>query len=307
MTFDTFKATILTSLRSYYGEDYQLSIRSVPKNNQILLDGLIIRNKNCNISPTIYLNPYYARFQNGLSMFCILEEIKNIYAMNRPTENIDVGFFTDFEQVRNRVCMKLVHYEKNRELLKEVPHVRFLDLAIVFYYLISLIPGENATILIYHNHRKHWNVTPEVLLQCAKENTPVLLPYYLDDIFSILSDFQDLEEYSANHIQPLYVLTNSEKLFGASTMLYPDLIPSIARRMNRDLIIFPSSIHEILLLPLSESENPADYGSVIREINQSHLAPDEILSDHAYYYSRREDQINPEYNFSYSPADTFQE
>lgn len=307
MTFDTFKTTILDSLSSYYGEDYRLSIRSVPKNNQIFLDGLIIQEKNCNLSPTIYLNPYYARYQNGLSMFSILEEIKNIYAVNRPTGSIDVGFFTDFAQVRDRICMKLIHYEKNRELLKEVPHVRFLDLAIVFYYLISLIPGENATILIYENHRTHWNISPELLLQCARENTPRLLPYYLDDIFSILSDLDDLEEYSANHIRPLYVLTNSEKLFGASTLLYPDLISSIAERMNRDLLIFPSSIHEILLLPLAESEHPTDYDSIIRDINQSHLLPDEILSDHAYYYSRREDQISAEYNFSYSPADTFQE
>lgn len=287
MTFDTFKTTILDSLSAYYGDNYTLTVRPVPKNNQILLEGLTIQENDCNISPTIYLNPYYAKFQKGASLFSIVEEIKNLYAINRPTGNIDVRFFTEFEHVKDRICMKLVHYEKNRELLKGVPHIRFLDLAVVFYYLFSLIPGESATIQVYSNHLKHWNVTPEDLFSLAKENTPRLLPYYLDDIFSILADFGDLLEYSKKHTQPLFVLTNSEKLFGAAAILYPNLLSSIAGRMERDFILFPSSIHEVLLLPVSEEENLSDYHSVIEEINQTHLTPEEILSDHAYFYRRK--------------------
>lgn len=287
MTFENFKKMILDSLHAYYGEDYTLTIRSIPKNNQVLLDGLTIQEKGCNISPTIYLNPYYAKFQRGASLFSIVEEIKNLYAVNRPTESVDVRFFTDFDHVKDRICMKLVHYEKNRELLKKVPHIRFLDLAVVFYYLFSLIPGENATIQIYTNHMKHWKVTAEDLFSLAKENSPRLLPYYLDDIFSILTDFGDLLEYSASHTQPLFVLTNSEKLFGASVILYPELLSSIAQRMERDFILFPSSIHEVLLLPATEEEDLPDYHSVIEEINRTHLTPEEILSDHAYFYSRK--------------------
>ena len=56
--------------------------------------------------------------------------------------------------------MKLIHYERNKELLKKVPHIRFLDLAIVFYCLISMdFTTGNATILIHHSHLKNWNIT----------------------------------------------------------------------------------------------------------------------------------------------------
>ncbi|MCI8327438.1 MAG: hypothetical protein HFI37_06650 [Lachnospiraceae bacterium] len=291
MTFDTFKTTILESLSTYYGDDYTLSIRNIPKNNQILLDGLTIQEKNCNISPAIYLNPYYIKFQNGTSLFTILEEIKNTYAISRPTENIDLNFFSDFHQVKQRICMKLVHYEKNTELLKELPHVRFLDLAVVFYYLISILPCENASILIYNSHMEHWNASPEELLSLAKENTPKLLPYYFDDVFSILTDVDDLIKYAERSIPPLYVLTNSEKLFGASTLLYPNLLLDIANRMKCNFVIFPSSIHELLLLPVFKKSNFQDYQNIITEINQSHLALDEILSDHAYYYDRTKESI----------------
>lgn len=228
MTFDTFKETIVSALSNYYGSDYTLSIQKIPKNNQIILDGLTIQKKGQNISPTIYLNPYFSKFQDGMPMFHILEEIKNTYAMHHPDENIDIRFFTDYENAKDRICMKLIHYEKNRELLKEVPHIRFLDLAVVFYYLIHLTPGEQATILIYNRHLPYWNVSTDTLFESAKINTPKLLPYYFDDIFSVLQNVSDLSEFSKNQLHPLYVLTNSEKLFGAAVILYPNLLSSIA-------------------------------------------------------------------------------
>lgn len=291
MTFDTFKDTILSALTDYYGKDYTLSVRKIPKNNRIILDGLTIQKKGQNISPTIYLNSYFSEFQDGTPMFAILEEIKNTYALHHPRENIDIRFFTDYENAKEHICMKLIHYEKNRELLKEVPHVRFLDLAVVFYYLISVMPGEQATILICNNHLPYWNVSTDTLFEAAKINTPRLLPYYFDDIFSVLKDVSDLSEFNENHIHPLYVLTNSEKLFGAATLLYPNLLSSIAQRLNQDFIILPSSLHEVLLLPAEHNDSFEEYASIIQEVNSSELSPEEILSDHAYYYSRKTDSI----------------
>ena len=103
MTFDTFKETIVSALSNYYGSDYTLSIQKIPKNNQIILDGLTIQKKGQNISPTIYLNPYFSKFQDGMPMFHILEEIKNTYAMHHPDENIDIRFFTDYENAKHGI------------------------------------------------------------------------------------------------------------------------------------------------------------------------------------------------------------
>lgn len=291
MTFDNFKKAVLHALTDYYGEDYTLTIRPIPKNNQVVLDGLTIQKGDCNISPTIYLNPYYEKFQEGTPLFSILEEMKNLYAVNRPAQNIDIRFFTDFENVKDRICMKLIHYENNRELLQEVPHIRFLDLAVVFYYLIHVTPGENATILIHNSHLDYWDASPELLYQLATENTPQLLPYYLDDIFSILTELNDLSCYEKERTTPLYVLTNSEKLFGAASILYPGLLSEIAARMDKDFIILPSSIHEVLLIPVPDSSDRSDYSSIIEEVNLSQLTPEEVLSCHAYYFSRKTNLI----------------
>jgi hypothetical protein len=51
-------------------------------------------------------------------------------------------------------------------------------------------------------------------------------------------------------------------------------------------MILPSSIHEILLLPArDEKEEIEELAATVREVNDTKVAPDEILSFHVYRYS----------------------
>lgn len=103
------------------------------------MDGLTILQKGCNISPTIYLNDYYKEYQAGKSIHNIILHIREIYRAYRPSSSVDVAFFTNFENVRHRILFKLIHYQKNEELLK-IPHFRYLDFAVVFivFYLVQV-------------------------------------------------------------------------------------------------------------------------------------------------------------------------
>lgn len=286
MTFQTFQTTILTDLQEYYGEDYTLRLHQVKKNNRHILDGIIIQKTNCNIAPTIYLNSYYEKYQCGVPYLEIIEHIKNTYAAHAPSQNIELDFFTDFEQVKGHICMKLIHTDRNKELLAEIPYIPFLDLSIVFYYYITLAPFQNASILIHNNHMEMWKTNEAELLKLAQENTPVLLPYYYDDIFSMISSLSDYSIDIPIDDVPLHVLTNSEKLYGATAILYPNVLSSIAARLNQNLIIIPSSIHEVLLIPTDMDEDKENLNELIHEVNTTQLLPDEILSDHTYYYNR---------------------
>jgi len=46
--------------------------------------------------------------------------------------------FKDLEVAKTRIIYKLINKERNRELLEKAPHVEYLDLAIVFYYLFPV-------------------------------------------------------------------------------------------------------------------------------------------------------------------------
>ena len=76
----------------------------------------------------------------------------------------------------------------------------------------------------------------------------------------------------------MYVLTNKQKVNGASCMLYPDLICQFSDRIGKNLFIIPSSVHELLLLPADHKDEASEIRCMIREINDTQVRVEEILS-----------------------------
>ena len=79
------------------------------------------------------------------------------------------------------------------------------------------------------------------------------------------------------------------------SIAYPGLLENIAEQLDSDLLIIPSSIHEVLILPESyidsRDKNPPDYLAMIKEVNETQLTDDEILGDCAYHYRRDTNSI----------------
>ena len=299
MTYDTFKEQILAGMKARIPLA-SLSIQSVVKNNNVQLDGLTIMEGGTNLSPTIYLNYFYETYQNGVEFSSILNTILHTYQSNKPRGKIDTSFFTDYANVRSHIAYKLLHYERNRHLLADLPHFRYLDLAIVFYCLVSSSPSGNATILIRKDHLRFWNISPTQLFDAAKENTPRLLSYDLRNMndlmeellapaHSTLSDPDIKKEDAA--ICPMYVLTNQNNLNGASCILYEHLLEHFADRLCCDLYILPSSIHEVILIPATSDTSYQELSQMVQEVNDTQVSPEEILSDHVYYFSRSSGSI----------------
>ena len=109
--------------------DGEVRAETIKKNNSVNMDGLLIQEKGQNISPVIYLNPYYRSYLDGRDMERIADDIYRCYLKNKPADDFDISCFTDFEQVKSRIVYRLVNYEKNKPLLKEVPYRKYLDLA----------------------------------------------------------------------------------------------------------------------------------------------------------------------------------
>ena len=280
----------IENVKEHIKQELQLQVHVYPvlKNNDTIYDGLVILDPILNISPTIYLNPYFQRYLDGVELEEIYEDIIKTYHKYLPQEDFDISFFCDYEKAQEHIIMKLVNAQRNHELLKQVPHILIYDLAILFLCSVGNFTNEFSTILIHNHHMKHWDVTVDDLYEKANSNTPRLLAPRLDslhDIFEHITneDLSFLEELNCS------ILTNQLKIHGATVMIYPDLLHEIADLYEDDLIIVPSSIHETLIIPAHNT--PADYtdeqmNSMIREVNEIHLLDTEILSDHVYYYHR---------------------
>lgn len=100
----------------------------------------------------------------------------------------------------------------------------------------------------------------------------------MDSFVSEEADSKDLAV-----MEDLYVFTSEDIMFGGAALLYPERFFELASEVDSDLILIPSSIHEIIAVPAS-SRLSADINEMIREVNAEEVEENEQLSDHAYYY-----------------------
>ncbi len=295
MEYQEFKDLVFLHISNELPKNTSVQFQQVRKTNDVVLDGLTFRENSRNICPTIYLNSYYEDYCSGKDISTIVQHILHTYELTKPKENIDLQFFTDYEQVKPHIVFRLINYEKNQQLLKEVPFIGYLDLAIVFYYLMDNSENGYATILIRQSHLDYWQVSIHELYQQAKKNTPLLLSCEVENLFTFTK--QALEQKGILDIPdlsdtpPLFVLSNKNHLFGAGCILYTSILEDFGNKIKSNFYILPSSVHEVILYPSQKNDQYFNLSQMVQDINRTQVAEEEVLSDHVYFYNRSERQI----------------
>ncbi len=304
-TMDVFAATIKGAVEASLGDGYEVSIHEVLKNNDTRLTGLTIRTEESNVAPTIYLEGMFERYKAGdAAVPVIVSEIISVYESHKVTMPFDASMVTDFSACQSKVCFKLVNADRNKELLADAPHMIVCDdLAVIFYILVSNDGEGTATITVRRNLFDLWEVSEEELFKIALVNTQRLFRGSVMSMASVmmelLSDRMDEENakefydmvVSDEDMVPMYVCTNTQKINGAGVLLYKDLLKEFAERVGTDFYILPSSIHETLLGPVSDQMEVEYLRSMVREVNATQVAPEEVLSDNVYVYRKDDDEI----------------
>lgn len=307
------------------GVQGEVVIRDVLKNNNIHLKAISVVSERNSATPTIYLESYYEELNQGKHISDIAEEIFEMYQKNSGTLEIELDDFMDYSFVKERITYKVINYDMNKEMLKKIPYIQILDLAIVFNIVVFEEENNSATALIHKEHLGMWGITQKELEKAAFENAPKLMPATIckmEEIVAdmIISDINEdissgnlvMEECEYNHCSSeqlsdyvreeiegmkynddiqMYVLTNKNRINGAAAMFYDEVLKEFADSVEKDLIIIPSSVHEVILIPNNNSITEDEVNEMIREVNQTELNPVEILSEHAYLYKRKEDEI----------------
>ncbi len=285
MNYQEFVGTVTGFLRESLPCGTKLEMLPLEKNNGVILDGLSIRRQGQKVAPAIYMNACYREYLGGRSLKGICDQILECCQETDFEAKFDTDFFTDYEKVRATLVYKVINAEKNRELLKKIPHLPYLDLAIVFYCLLTDTPVGNATVLIHNSHLNLWNIRCADLYRDAKENTERLLPASLSGMAEVIRELSGGMEEPEDTGVPMYVLTNVQKSLGAACILYRDMLKTCADRFGEAFYVLPSSVHEVILVPASAVENQKELIAMVRDINQTQVRDTEILSDNIYLYS----------------------
>lgn len=285
MNYQEFVGSVTGFLRESLPGGTRLQLIPLEKNNGIIMDGLSVRKEGKRVAPMIYLDSYYREYLDGRSLRGICDQILECCEDSDFEEHFDVDFFREPERVRPTVAYRLINYEKNRELLQEIPHLPFLDLAVIFYSLLTDTPVGHATVLIRNSHLELWGKNTSWLYEAAKENTEKLLPKRLvsmEDMIYELSEGKQEPEYAG---VPMYVLTNSRKSFGAACLLYDGVLGECFRRLEESYYLIPSSVHEVILIPASAVGDSRELCTLVQEMNRTQVRSTEVLSDTVYLYS----------------------
>lgn len=290
MDFNVFTDNIVNVLQQRMGHEYDIKVTKVTKNNDIELTGLVLMKESDNLSPTIYLDGLFAEYQDGAYIEDLAEQIIRFYKEQLPAGRLDMDFFQNFEQVKDRIFYKLVSFDKNRKMLEKLPYYKWNDLAIIFYYAMEEERIGRASITIHHQHLKMWEQSLDTLYAVAQENMKKSMPELLVSMKELLEETTGLKMGEDTYL-PMYVLTNQEKVYGAAAMLYSEHMKKLAERWQTDLLILPSSIHEVLLLPDDGQNEYAFYRQMVEEVNTTQVEPEEVLSYSLYRYCREKAEI----------------
>ena len=294
-SLEEFAEEVKAEIEKRYGLPVMLQERT--KNNGVKRLSLVIREHDINVSPAIYLEPYYEMYeQEGFEH--VVNIIWECYEYNKVRENFDISVVSNYEKAKGKLAAGVINYKMNEKLLQSVPHEQFLDLAIVAYVELGqpIVEEGSATVLVSENLREIWGITPEEVIQQALYNVR-------DD--AVIKDIVDaLHELGAEHLLALlcnkdkgflYVISNKKQYHGGIHIMNKAAISKFADEKNvKYVYIMPSSVHEVMLLPVT---NTVDIDAahrlrkIVSEVNESQLPVEQILSNNVYLYSREENDL----------------
>ncbi len=299
MDYKQFLNTVVKELERFYGPKADIEVKDILQNNSVHKDGLLVtftRGKET-VSPVIYLDSIFESFSDGSKT---MDECVGMIACMRKEFEADdrLNCMADellhWECVKDSIYPALISISENEELLKSLPYTPFLDLATIYIVRRKYAVIGNTSIKITNTMLNAYGIEKASLHMQAMANMEKD-GYEMEDMMDLLyravpeTERDKLPDISGLEAGRMYVLTNSQKLYGAAALLDSKLLAKSLGSMTS--FILPSSIHETIFVPVSDEMDAESLNGIIREVNGTQLDASERLSDHYYLYDGKSKSV----------------
>lgn len=298
MNYEIFKEVVKEKFSDYMPDEYkdrELMIQSVDKVNETL-DGLTLRDTTSalSISPTIYINDMYKHYLKveDLDIVFTAAADRMMHGMKMAPDEAQK---IDYETAKDNIVFQLINTEQNKEMLKGMPHREFQDLSVIYRWIVSSDHDGVHSAVIHNPLAERIRMSEEELFKVAAENTRRILPPVIKDMNSIMREMfikdgmpEEIAEMMIGEIPSesmMYVITNEKGINGAASMMYEDKLHELAVKLDSDLYIMPSSVHEVIAVS-SDIGDPYELAAMVSEVNMSNVELSERLSNQVYHYDK---------------------
>lgn len=304
MDYQEFKKVLIDEFEMQIyqqGLEYKLDFQDVVKNNGVSLDGIVLRGES-NIAPVVYAEQYYQDYEGGRNVHDMVRETLQNLEQNAIMQDFDERHSTDWAEVKEKVIFQLIGGEENWSRQEELPCRQEADLILTYRVLLEVDSDCTASYVVTNELQKRMGVTEDQLYQAALSNTPQILPPVFQNMEDTIVNMMfgdlpgedgDLDEMLAKMEKSdgMYILSNNQKWYGAVVALYPEVMDKIAQAFDRDMVVLPSAVHELILMPYLPEMDLAEAKAMVSDINREQVSPEEVLANQVYVYDKADRKL----------------
>ncbi len=298
---ERFVEEIISKLNGVLMGDFSLVPVNAQKNNDITLLGIRFDKKGEKVSPIVYVEKYYEEYIEGIiTMEMIVESIVKLISEKRDVEDV-VRKLQQYNLIQYDLVFNLINYDLNREILEERPHKKFMDLAAVGMIRVETRDGLDGIVYVTHNMLKTWKIDEDTLFEQCMRNTLHRENHSILDIKDIVAKmsvcaeneiFQEMmDDMFGDDKSFMYVLSNEKRHMGANALVNHTLLHNFAMEHDSNLIIYPSSIHELIIVFEEDFRFGCMDPDMVKQINEEQVYREEWLSNSVYMYDREKEKL----------------
>ncbi|WP_022769386.1 DUF5688 family protein [Butyrivibrio sp. NC2007] len=266
-------------LEQKLGEEVSVEVVEKIKTN-VKTHAVTARVDGESVAPSVDIDDLFIKYKHG---YASLEEIaeqlsESLIHFRKPEFEMPV---LTAEEAKKHVILNVVNADRNQELLSNVPHYKITDdLAVICRWMVS----EEASFVVTKQICQELEMTGDEVLQAGQDNINKM-PFKVEAIGNVLAGM--LGENPVSDVDPgIYVLTNESTINGSNVLLSRDTLNRVHSELGdgSDIIIIPSSRHEVLALKITDQMDPDSLREIIKSVNEATVSDADYLSDSLYRY-----------------------
>lgn len=305
---DAFAGMVIDEIKARTSDDFNFkyanyAIQEITKFDNVKYTGLVIQFPGETASPIFPLNDYFTDMLVGENS---IEKIaSSIIQSRRILSNPDFPAFktmlTSYEKIKSNLAIRLTDETCSESINPDFVRLEQGDFTAT-YCAAYQEEGKDYCMPITKMMLEFFDIDPIKLHQDALSNMKdkgFELTTIMDQIMymggpevnnyikadgSISPTILDQEEL------PVFVLSNTDKRYGASAILQQDLMDKITETIG-DVYIIPSSTDEVLVFPVHYNGEPGMDPQMLQDMlvqvnDTDNVPPDKFLSNRLFAYEK---------------------